>query len=154
MWTIDSSSSIITEQSRNVNVELAPNQELVILDKNYIKKPSFIMVASGYGDTIMDYTKELLAMTPQEAFMFNLLMDNRKTPDISKPYIRSNYSTILGSTLTDAEKKKIYVGYKRLASKNLITRVKREHYLINPQLVITNDSLYEKELIDYLRLTK
>ena len=150
MEEIDSYDSIIPNSDRNVNLTLKPNETLKIVTAERTKKPSFMMVASGYGEKNMDYTKELLAMTPQEAFVFEKLMDNRDTPDVSQEYIRSNYSHIDNSILTSSEKKKVYEGYKRLRKKNLVVRISRGKYLINPQLVITNDDLYKVELLAYL----
>jgi hypothetical protein len=147
-----------TEQSmsgstRNVNIELRCNQRLQITDTKYRPKPSYIMVASGFKRGTMNYTKELLAMDKQEAFLFDILMDNRNSPDESKPYIRSNYTYVDSSLLTKSEKKKVYEGYKKLYGKGLIVRVSRGKYLINPNLVITNDDLYVKELKDWDSLT-
>jgi len=150
MDEIDSYNGIIPQDIRNVNISLTSGQRLSIEDISYVKKPSYIMVASGYGVKNMDYTKELLAMTPQEAFVFNILMDNRDTPDPMKPYIRSNYSHIDNSILTKSEKKKVYEGYKRLRNKNLVVRLARGKYLINPRLIITHDSLYTTELAAYI----
>ena len=152
MSKIDSYTDIIPQEPRNVNIILQPNESLEIKSKTYTKKPSYIMVASGYGAHNMDYTKELLAMTPQEAFVFNLLMDNRDMPDLSRTYIKSNHTYIDNSLLSKSEKKKVYEGYKRLHSKNLVIRIARGKYLINPQLVITNDELYKTEIVEYMKL--
>jgi len=148
MDQIDSKNTSIPEDARNVNITLASNQVFTVSDIQYTSKPSFIMVASGIGDTL-DYTKELLHMTSQEAFVFELLMDNRIIPDYTKPYIKSNHSHIDNSLLSKSEKKKVYEGYKRLHAKDLIVRLSRGKYLINPKLVITNDAFYATELATY-----
>jgi len=142
---------------QNLNITIPKGKKLKIgFENEQVSKPSYIMVGSGYithkGTQSMDYTKELLAMTPQEGFVFNLLIDNRDVPNEAKPYIKSNYSYIDNSKLTKSEKKKVYEGYKRLKSKDLVIRIKRGHYLINPKLVISNDSFWEKEMLDYAKL--
>ena len=149
MSKIDSSNDIIPEEIRNVNVALLKGQKLNITDKVYIDKPPFILVAHCNRGVQLNYTKELLAMTPQEGFVFDILMDNRLAPFSKKQWIRSNYSSIDNSILTASEKKKVYEGYKRLRAKNLVVRVSRGKYLINPELVITSDDLYEQELAEY-----
>jgi hypothetical protein len=147
--------SIISDSEKNVNITLKQNQTLEIRNAASVRKPSYIMVASGYNTgKSMNYTKELLAMTSQEAFVFDILMDNRDTPYLDKPYIKSNYTYIDNSTLTKNEKKKVYEGYKRLRSKDLVIRISRGKYLINPKLVITNDDLYVTELVAYNRLVE
>ncbi len=104
------------------------------------------------ADGTMNFTKELLAMDRKEAFLFNILMDNRVAPDESRPYIRSNYTSVDVSKLTKSEKKRVYEGYKTLSEKGLIIRVANGKYLINPNLVVTNDNLYVKELADWNEL--
>jgi len=119
--------------------------------KNYGKKPAFIMVGSGNKDKenkgtySMDYTKELLNMTKPEGFMFGLLMENRTVPDARLPYIKINETYIDNSKLTQTEKKYVAKAYKILREKDLIVRIRREHYIINPRLVISNDEWQKDE---------
>ena len=154
MDKISSHDEIIPQLSHNVNVVLGPNQQLHIIDSTYTKKPSYIMVASGYTarNDSMNYTDELLAMTAQEGFLFQLLMENREIPDLSKSYIRSNYSFIDSSKLSKTDKNRLSEGYKRLRKKDIVIRVKRGSYLINPNFVMTNDDLWSRELATYIDL--
>ena len=95
----------------------------------------------------MDYTEELLNMTKPEGFMFKLLMKNRKNVD-DFGYKKSNITHIDNSTLTESEKQYIKIAYKLLRGKDLVVRYKRGHYIINPRLVVSQDS-WEKEEIMY-----
>ena len=141
---IDSHDDIIPQNTRTVNINLNANQTFKVETKKYVFKPSYIQVGSGYVTDktkrgySMDFTEELLNMTPQEGFVFKLLMSNRECPDITKDFYKTNRSYIDSSTLTKSEKKKVYEGYTRLASKNLVIRISRGTYMINPRLVISN----------------
>ena len=110
-----------------------------------VKKPAFIMVGNGNKDKnargtySMDYTKELLNMSAPERFMFGLLMDNRIASDKNKPHIKSNFTYIDNHNLTGTEKKYLNIAYKKLREKNIIVRTRRQNYIINPRMVISND---------------
>ena len=110
-----------------------------------VKKPAFIMVGNGNKDKngrgthSMDYTKELLNMSAPERFMFGLLMDNRITNDKDKPHIKSNHIYIDNHNLSATEKKYLSIAYKKLREKDIIVRTRRQHYIINPRMVISND---------------
>ena len=109
------------------------------------KKPAFIMVGNGNKDKngrgthSMDYTKELLNMTAPERFMFGLLMENRIARDKDKPHIKSNHTYIDNYNLTKTEKRYLSMAYKILRNKDIIVRTRRQYYIINPRMVISND---------------
>ncbi len=114
-------------------------------------KPTFMMVGNGNKDKnrkgthSMDYTKELLNMTSAEGFMFGLLMDNRKVLDEEKPLIKSNQTYIDNHDLTGTQKRYLSKAYKKLREKDIIVRTRRQHYIINPRMVITKDNWKEDE---------
>ena len=122
----------------------------ITITKNGVK-PAFIMVGTGNKDKSnkgthsMDYTKELLNMTKPEGVMFGLLMENRTNPENRPEYIKTNQTYIDNSTLTATEKKYIAKAYSTLRKKDLIVRTQREHYIINPRLVISNDDWKKDE---------
>jgi len=154
MRKIDSIDKSIPEDSRNVQVTLTGDQTLTINDTKRVKKPSFLMVASGMGkgDNVKNYTNELLNMSTAEGFAFQLIMDNRDVPDELKPYVRSNYSYVHATEMSKKDKNKMYEGYKGLLKKDLVIRVKPHYYLINPELVICNDDMYNIQLARYKKL--
>ncbi len=124
-----------------------------------VKKPAFIMVGNGNKDKngrgthSMDYTKELLNMTAPERFMFGLLMDNRMTFDKDKPHIKSNHIYIDNHNLSATEKRYLSIAYKKLREKNIIVRIRRQHYIINPRMVIPHDTWKEEEFL-YIEAVK
>lgn len=113
-----------------------------MLKKNNSSTPSFMMVGNGNRDTqekgtfSMDYTKELLNMKAPERFMFRLLMENRRPYDSNIPYIKSNLSYIHNYKFSKTEKKYLILGYKELRRKDIVVRIRRQVYIINPRLVI------------------
>jgi hypothetical protein len=115
------------------------------------KKPAFMMVGNGNtdknakGTRSMDYTKELLNMDSAERFMFQKLMDNRQVFDKGKPFIKSNQTYIDNYNLTSTEKKYLVMAYQKLREKDIIVRTRRQHYIINPRMVISNDNWEEEE---------
>ena len=115
------------------------------------RKPAFMMVGTGNkdknnkGTNSMDYTKELLDMTKPEGFMFGLLMENRISPENKPEYIKTNQTYIDNKTLTATEIKYVGKAYRLLRNKDLIVRTHREHYIINPRLVISNDDWKKDE---------
>jgi len=136
-----------------VVVKLKANQQVKVETVSYSQRPSFIMVASGYQRAGLNYTKELLEMNSSESFLFGTLMDNRIVPDPTKPMLKSNKAILSNKLLNKAEQKKVYEGYKKLARKRLVIRIKRGLYLINPEFLIPADSLFESELIEFIQLT-
>ena len=48
----------------------------------------------------------------------------------------TNISVIRGKSLTKTESRKLIVGYKELHAKRIVTRVKREYYMINPFYIV------------------
>ena len=54
-------------------------------------------------------------------------------------YIKSNHTYIINYGLTGTQKKYLSIAYKKLRKKDIIVRTRREHYIINPRMVISND---------------
>ena len=152
---------LLNETNRNVylgNISSDEDVTIAISKKRSRSKPSFMMVGTGNKETkndgqSMDYTEELLNMTKPEAAMFSLLMKNRDTPDFTKPRSRSNFTYIDNKNLDEKEKRQIVKAYKLLRDKDLIVRVKRGQYLINPRLVISGENWRKEEEV-YKKLVK
>jgi hypothetical protein len=94
-------------------------------------KPPFIMCGTGHKNNngnSMNIIDTMAEMTKPELFLFRMITD------------RMNLTTMIGTTLskslTDSQKQQIKTGYKRLRTKNIIKRVRREHYMVNPDLII------------------
>lgn len=150
-----SSDSIVPEKFAKVNTTIvAEGYEFT----GHIKRKSkisigFDMVGNGNKDSL-NYSKELLRMSKPEAFMFELLLDNREIPDFTKPHKRSNNCDLRGVDLTSTQKQYLIKAYKMLREKDLVVRTKPQRYLINPKLVISHPDFFEDEYKEYERITK
>jgi len=156
MSYIDSNNNIIPQNTENVSLKIGKHQQVVVQDIEKEAKPNFIMVGSGVEINgkvnSMDYTKVLLDMTKDEGFIFKLLIDNREVPNAYKPYSLSNYTNINAQIFTATERKRLSLGYIGLRNKNVVIRVSKGRYLINPALVISNVDGYATQFrIDYLQ---
>lgn len=56
---------------------------------------------------------------------------------------QTNISNFQTSNLTQAEKLKLSRGYKELKEKKLVIRVRNQHYLINPKIILPEFKRYE-----------
>ena len=131
---------------------IIPNLALVKLKPGHtlearapIKKKPFYMVGNGTTNTVgtsMNLIQEMTKMTKPELFMFGLI-ENQLS------YI-SEYSIgevkINTSTLTSTEKQYIKIAYPLLRDKSIIVRTRREHYLVNPSLIMPR-ALDEAEIL-------
>ncbi len=117
-------------------------------------KPSFIMCGSGNGienkgTYSMDYTEMLLGLSKPAGFMFGLLMKNRLAEEdnygVQSKYKKRNLTFIVSKHMTSPEKKSLTKGYKELLAKDMVVRVKRGWYIINPRLVISGDNWTNEE---------
>ena len=149
MVETDSSSNSIAEEMMNVNITIGKNQHLKLIDSTNVTKVGFEMHGNGISKGSFNYTKELLKMGADEAFLFDLIMDSRMVPNIHAPFIKSNYSQVDSSKLTKRQKKQLYEGYKTLSIKKLVVRVARGKYLINPKLVVTDNEMYQSLVTDW-----
>lgn len=126
------------------------------------QSPRYYKIGNGVKNTFMGKSHEPIdtidtfaEMTPQELWMIKLLKDNlvlrEEKIDRSIKLRTSCKSYIKSSELTSAEKQKFKAGYKRLKEKNLVKRIKREHYMFNPDFFIPHFYQDEKELFDSLK---
>jgi hypothetical protein len=121
-------------------------------ETNLIKQsqvPRHFRMGNGKRNTFMgkeslepiDAINAMAAMSAQELWATQLIKDNLILIEVLTYDGRIQKKTsckaiVKSSELTDAEKQKFKTGFKRLHSKNLIRRVKREHYIFNPMFLI------------------
>ena len=128
------------------------------------QKPRYFRIGNGLRNTFMtkehnpiDAIDQMANMTPQELWVIKLLKDNlilveERTAKGIK--LRTSAKAIIkASELTNAEQQKFKTGYKRLHIKNLLKRIKREHYILNPDFFIPHYYQEERELFDNLKKT-
>ena len=126
------------------------------------QSPRYFRIGNGVRNTFMkkttipiDAINELTDMTVQELWTIKLLRNNLIPREelVSKQLkLRTSCKSIItASELTSGERQKFQTGYKRLYSKNLLKRIKRQHYILNPDFFIPYFYLDEKELFDSLK---
>lgn len=134
-----------------------PNPSLKVFDSNkrydvkeigFESKPGWMAVGNGRsnykldkGIEYMDFVKEICNMTPQELYMIDVMNDTLvqgvyKTKDDKIAKYTTNEAMILSRNYTAPQKRKLMKGYERLYAKDIVRRVKRQHYMFNPRFVI------------------
>ena len=142
--------SICHSKKHGINTLAANNQ-----------KPRYYRFGNGIRNTFMqksytpiDAIDALTDLTTQEQwtirFLKNnlILIDERVNGAIK---LRTSSKSIIStSELSSADKQKFQTGYKRLHAKNLLKRVKRQHYIFNPNFFIPHFYDEEMKLFDSL----
>ena len=65
---------------------------------------------------------------------------------------QNNTVTLLNSTLTSSEVRRVVAAYSILNQDNIIIRTKREHYLINPKIFLPHNNSFDEVLEHWLSL--
>jgi len=119
-------------------------------------KPSFMLVGNGIGSTSkgthsMDYTETLLGLSKAGRDMFGNLFKNRLDEEDASgfpvPFKKRNICYLDRKGMTEREVKNLTKGYKELADKDVVVRIKRGWYVINPRLIISGDHWEEEEVL-------
>jgi len=137
--------------------------EITIL--NATSKPSFYMVGNGnrnksmnkeQNDIVKSFWKEAMNMSPQEQW-FMLKIEEHLEPELyvdadQRQKVKTTCKVFIPSSeLTNAEKQKLKIAYKRLREKDLIRRIKRQHYMVNPMMLVP--TFFDEEFTRYRQLT-
>lgn len=119
--------------SNSTLVKLKPGESLH-LNRPVSSKP-FYRVGNGTTNSVgksMNLIQEMTRMSKPELFMFGLI--EKKLSYVSEHSIGE--VQILNKNLTSTEKQYIKKAYKLLRDKNIIVRTTKEHYLVNPSLIM------------------
>lgn len=111
--------------------------------------PRYYRMGNGNRNTFMgkeslepiDAIDTMASMSAQELWATQLIKNNLILIDVVTDKGRVQKKTsckaiVKNSELTDAEKQKFKAGFKRLHSKDLVRRIKREHYILNPMFLV------------------
>ena len=134
-------------------ISLKDDEELLLTKQSrYKATPNYYKIGNGtystrYKMDSRDLLKEVLRMTAAEQWMFNLLKENLLV-------YNSTEVSLVDVELSSADKQKLKLGYSRLREKDLVRRVKRQHYMINPTALIPTGKEVdmEVEIAEYLEL--
>lgn len=142
----DKFNTLLTSVPKGADVKITLTQP--------ISKPPFIMVGSGVigkKGASMNYTKMLLGLSKPAGFMFEAVMDNR-VPELNEYgepslYLKTNYSNVQPDPADKVAVKYFTLGYKELLEKNMLVRIKRGQYLINPSLIISGNNWVAEQIV-------
>ena len=65
---------------------------------------------------------------------------------------RTNTVTLLNSNLTSSEVRRVVAAYKVLEQDNIVIRIKREHYIINPMVFLPQNETFDQVLEHWLSI--
>jgi hypothetical protein len=99
-------------------------------DKKYIP---FIMIGkAGYtnilGGKAMNAAKLMMSFSKPESWLMTRILEDGEA--------RNLQAVIRGKDLSSGERQKLTIAYKSLRAKDIIRRVKREYYMVNPMFWI------------------
>jgi len=150
-----SNPTLNTVRTINATIPIGYKAEVNVFKNSTI--PSFYMLGNGNENKKMNkiqnrnvksFWKEAMRMSPQEQWFMLLLEphfeNNLEPQEVKQPNNIYKLSTTCkvfcpSSNLTNSQKQKLYKAYKRLRAKDIIRRIKREHYMFNPMLLIPTD---------------
>jgi hypothetical protein len=115
------------------------NQEVVVRLQNKIKLPRFTMVGTldKKDKKSIDLLKEVAEMSSEEKFCFFKIKDGIEYCPYENSYIYT--VKVDRSGMVKTEQNKFSAGFTKLKNKNLVKRVSRGVYLINPKALIPGD---------------
>lgn len=126
------------------HVSLGKHQKLVVQDDIISRKPHFILIGTGRNSMKrkhklkpIDLLSEIANMTSNEAFAFITLRDSLNWDTLTK-----QYSLVIvpnQSEFTTYQQKQFKLGVKSLIDKDLVKRIKRGNYMINPMAIIPSN---------------
>ena len=134
--------SILTQESLNTDkipivVYINPGEQVGVQEvQKKVNKPNYFMIGNGtmnrhkiYG---IDLLRELANSTKAEQFLLLSIKDGI--------IFENGYSPIVKVTGSNKyEQNMITEGYKSLLTRGLVVRVKKAHYMINPNALIPLD---------------
>lgn len=123
-----------------VTVYINPGEQVGVT-KVAKKQPNYFMIGNGTMNKnkvcSIDLLRELANSTKAEQYLLLAIKDGINYENGYAPIVK-----VIGNTST--AKQYIKSGYKSLYERNLVVRVKKAHYMINPNALIPLD--YEKAL--------
>ena len=130
----------LNENKVAVTVYINPGEQVGVT-KIAKKKPNYFMVGNGTMNKnrvySVDLLRELANSTKAEQYLLLAIKDGINYENGYAPIVK-----VIGDTST--AKQYIKNGYKSLYERNLVVRVKKSHYMINPNALVPLD--YEEAM--------
>lgn len=143
----------VNKSIAKISVEIPKGKHAVVNLVSKEEKPNFYMIGSGMGKTSIDAIDIFSNLTPQEWFVILTLKNvsgfihHTKVPGSDK-YITKSSCIVSTKNVkfTPTQKNQFSTGFKRLRDKGVVKRLKRQEYMINPDILIPSDYDEEKKL--------
>lgn len=144
-----------------VHFEIPEGRKAEITLNRTTQIPRYLRVGNGVRNTFMgkdhiprDAIEEITHMSVPELFVIRTLKKyitfEMVETDEGLKQKTSNICIINMKDLSDKDKQKFKEGYKRLHEKDVVRRIKRQHYIFNPDFFIPYLYTKEKRIFDSL----
>jgi hypothetical protein len=151
-----------TDIITHIDLTISEGKDILITAVPNKLLPRYYKVGNGIKNRFMgehkpmDAIELLTEMTPQELWTIRIIKNNLlllEVPDENGVVRRraSCKAVVVASELTESEKRKFQTGFSRLRDKNIVKRIKRQHYILNPNFFIPH--FYNEELLYYQSLS-
>lgn len=116
------------------------DEEMTISKKKKYTSPPFSMVGNGNKNrfgTSLPLIETLCEFSKAEQFAFLKVIDKLKCVSDSRE--KHNVCPVFMGSLTSAEQQKFKSGITDLIKKGIVKRSKKEHYMVNPHLILSKE---------------
>ena len=122
---------------------MTPNQRLEVKTKAKVKQPNYFKMGNGtlnrHGIESINLITEMVSLKKPAQHMLAYLLNHMQWNQLDK---RVEFIVkVIGKD--SAGKKEIQRAYKELKERNLVRRIKRGHYMVNPNAVNVD---YEEQM--------
>lgn len=125
----------LNENKVAVTVYINPGEQVGVT-KIAKKKPNYLMIGNGTMNKnkvySIDLISEIIDSNKAEQYLIKAIKDGITYDNNYDPVVK-----VVGVTST--EKQYLKNGYKSLFERNLVVRVKKSHYMINPNALVPLD---------------
>ena len=130
-------------------ITLESNEEVTVSRRGKYTSPPFSMVGNGKKNkngTSLPLIEILCEFSKAEQFAFLKVVQKLKCLGDSRE--KHNVCPVLMDSLSSAEQQKFKNGIASLIQKGIVKRSKKEHYMVNPNLILSKEYPTDKALWD------
>jgi len=132
-----------------IEVDTDVDLEIIQHKKSKEKYTPFHMIGKGGYSTlarsvVVDAVGEMLKFNKQEQWLMALIFKYGDAKNLQ--------CVIRGKDLTKTEKNKLAIAYRSLRAKDILRRIKREYYMVNPTFWVPKSN--REELYEYYMTLK
>lgn len=141
------------ESMTDVTLQIAKGQKAVVIDEACITQPNYYKIGNGTmnkeGVRSINLVKEMVNLSKPAQKMIAMIMDKMiydpfyYGKDLNGKWIGGVIFDVYLVPKNNTERKIILKGFKELHNKDLVRRIKRSQYMINPNAIITE---YSKQI--------